>query len=109
MNIHYESLLRLAAIWISASALLMAQVPSHSSSDDDNWDSRFGATVDGEVYAVASAGNDVYIGGNFTAAGGVPAANIARWNGSQWQALGTGADGAVYALTLSDNGVLYAG
>jgi hypothetical protein len=31
------------------------------------------------------------VGGGFTKAGGLPAANIARWNGADWQQLGSGA------------------
>ena len=35
-------------------------------------------------------GPALYVGGSFTAAGGIPANNIARWDGSSWQALGSG-------------------
>lgn len=37
-------------------------------------------------------------GGRFQFAGGVPASNIAYWNGTSWNALGTGTNGAVLAL-----------
>ncbi len=47
-------------------------------------------------------------GGDFTIAGGVACNCIARWDGSQWQALGTGMNGAVRALTVF-NGELVAG
>jgi hypothetical protein len=47
-------------------------------------------------------------GGAFTTAGGVPAARIARWDGSQWQPLGSGLGGIVHALAVY-NGDLYAG
>jgi hypothetical protein len=66
--------------------------------------------VDGSVNAIIlDAGGDLYVGGDFTTAGGNPANNIAKWDGSAWSALGTGLDGAVYALTFDNNGVLYAG
>src|SRR5205823_4896576 len=42
------------------------------------------------VYAIAISGSDVYAGGSFTTAGGVPANHIARWDGSAWSALGSG-------------------
>ena len=43
------------------------------------------------VHAIAVSGSDVYVGGNFTYAGGNPDANsIARWDGSNWHSLGTG-------------------
>ena len=43
------------------------------------------------------AGN-VYVGGSFTQAGGIPAQNIARWNGSGWSSLGAGLNSSVKAL-----------
>ena len=47
--------------------------------------------MDSAVYAAAmdNAGN-LYVGGDFTVAGDVPANNIAKWNGSSWSALGSG-------------------
>jgi len=41
-------------------------------------------------------------GGNFNAAGGVAANYIARWDGSAWQALGSGTNGTVWSLTTWD-------
>src|SRR5262245_7092171 len=57
-------------------------------------------------------GAALYAGGTFTAAGGVPANRIARWDGSSWTALGIGMNGSVSALTVHDDGggpALYAG
>lgn len=51
---------------------------------------------------------ELYAGGMFNSAGGVPAANIARWNGSSWDSVGRGMDTAVRALAVY-NGELYAG
>ena len=42
------------------------------------------------VNALAVSGTNLYAGGCFTTAGGVPANNIAKWNGSAWSALGRG-------------------
>src|SRR6185369_7124215 len=51
---------------------------------------------------LAVSGTDLYVGGNFNAAGGVGLANfIARWNGSAWSALGSGVNFNVYAVALS--------
>ena len=47
------------------------------------------------VDALAVSGTNLYAGGAFTTAGGVPANNIAKWNGSTWSALGSGMDGTV--------------
>ena len=59
------------------------------------------------------SGPALYAGGRFTSAGGVASTyNIARWDGSNWTALGSGAGNSVFALTVFDDGggpVLYAG
>ena len=56
----------------------------------------------------AAPGNTLYAGGAFTNAGGIQANHIAQWNGTNWSALGSGINGAVYALAESGN-TLYAG
>ena len=61
------------------------------------------------VKAVAVMPNgDVIAGGWFYAAGGVPADNIARWNGTVWSPLGAGFSFAVHALLVLPNGDLLA-
>ena len=68
-----------------------------------------GSYPDVFALAVDSLGN-LYAGGNFTSAGGIPANRIARWNGSTtWAALDSGLNGDVYALTTDYSGNLYAG
>jgi hypothetical protein len=42
------------------------------------------------VRALAVLGNNLYVGGGFTTAGGIAATNIAKWNGSSWSALNSG-------------------
>ncbi len=51
---------------------------------------------------------DLIAGGRFSNAGGTSAANIARWDGSAWSALGTGL-GFVTAVATLTNGELVAG
>ena len=72
--------------------------------------------VNGYIYAIAISGNNVYVGGNFTTAGGVGGFNnIACWNTSTntWSTLGTGVAGSnktVYALTVdASTSTLYVG
>lgn len=54
------------------------------------------------------SGPGLYIGATFTMAGGLPASNIARWDGTAWSSLagpsGEGVDGAVQAMTVFDDG-----
>ncbi len=61
----------------------------------------------------SGSGPALYAGGNFTTAGGVTVNNIARWDGTNWTALGGGVSGGgVGSLTVFDDGsgpALYAG
>jgi hypothetical protein len=52
---------------------------------------------------------DLVAGGRFSMAGGLPANNIARWNGSTWSSLGTGTNYGVNALAALPSGDLLAG
>ena len=54
------------------------------------------------------ANGDVYAGGLFTAAGGIAATNIARWNGVNWSPLGGGVSAGVVAIAVNGSQV-YAG
>jgi hypothetical protein len=74
---------------------------------DDNW-SAVGSGLNGSVNALAASGTDVYAAGHFDTAGGIVAANIAKWNGSTWTNLGSGLNSYVYALAMSGSD-LYAG
>ena len=57
----------------------------------------------------------LFTGGFFNHAGGIPANNIARWDGSAWTALGEGITGgpydpnSVYSLAADSRGNIYAG
>jgi hypothetical protein len=65
-----------------------------------------------EVYALVfdPASQLVYAGGDFLSIGGTTARNVARLNGSAWQAMGAGfATGTVRALVLDEASHLYAG
>jgi hypothetical protein len=63
--------------------------------------------IGNSVYNIAISGGDVYVGGEFANAGGVSnTGRIARWDGSQWHALGGGIDnGAVYTVAISGTDV----
>jgi hypothetical protein len=60
------------------------------------------------VNALHADGGDLYVGGAFTDAGGVPAADyLAKWNGTSWSAVGP-LNGAVNAIAMA-GGTLYVG
>ncbi|MGA3141565.1 MAG: hypothetical protein ABSF10_00775 [Verrucomicrobiota bacterium] len=56
------------------------------------------ATVNG----IAVSGNNVYVTGNFTNAGGILATNVAVWNGSSWSAMGSCLASTATALAIGD-------
>lgn len=60
------------------------------------------------INAIAIDGNNVYVGGSFTSAGGVGVQNIARWDGTNWYGMGS-PGGLVYSITARTNGVYAAG
>ncbi|MGE0886034.1 MAG: FG-GAP-like repeat-containing protein [Blastocatellales bacterium] len=62
-----------------------------------------------EVRALTISGNNVYVGGIFSTAGGVVANRIAKWNGSSWSPLGNGVNGQVSAIGISGNDVYVGG
>ncbi|MDF2436721.1 MAG: hypothetical protein K0Q95_1097 [Bacteroidota bacterium] len=60
------------------------------------------------VSAFMAFNGELYAGGIFSIAGGVPANNIAKWNGTSWSAVGGGINGPVSSLIIY-NGELYVG
>jgi trimeric autotransporter adhesin len=44
----------------------------------------------GQVLAMTADGTTLFAGGDFVTAGGIPANNVARWNGSAWDSMGAG-------------------
>lgn len=59
-------------------------------------------------FAVMPTG-DLVAGGLFASVGGVPAQNIARWDGSVWSPLGAGVNGTVAQMAVAPNGDLIVG
>ncbi len=69
----------------------------------------FGGGINAAVLSMDVAANgDLYVAGLFDAAGGVAVDSVARWNGSQWSAVGGGLGSAfVTAVTSSPTGEVY--
>jgi hypothetical protein len=66
----------------------------------------------GRVETIVDAGGGVYyIGGEFVAVGGVLAKNIAKWNGTAWEAMGQGLgeNGGVLDIAVVSGTEVYAG
>ncbi|MBI4932223.1 MAG: T9SS type A sorting domain-containing protein [Bacteroidetes bacterium] len=62
------------------------------------------------VSALSEYNNELYAGGEFNSAGGVPANLIARWNGSLWDSVDAGIYGAnVHAMAVYSNELYVAG
>jgi hypothetical protein len=60
------------------------------------------------VYTLAALNDDIYVGGAFSSAGGVPANNIEKWDGDKWTALGEGANGPIRKIAMNRN-IIYVG
>ena len=113
-----------AVLGVALALVLAAPVPASRAQlgpppgCQPQWLSAFGQRpgVDGTIHAQVvfddGAGPALYVAGEFLAAGSVAAANVARWDGSTWSALGSGVDDVVLALAVFDDGrgpALYAG
>ena len=104
-----------SAMWplVACLTLLNLQELAHSSPatfSDANWSQLSGLPGAGSfVYAavVDSSGN-LYIGGNFGLVDNVLANYVAKWDGTNWSALGSGMNDTVVALAVSGTN-LYAG
>jgi len=76
--------------------------------DGSNW-SDLGSGMNSPVYALAFIGPDLFAGGEFTKAGGVPASGIAMWDGGSWFALDPGTNGLVRSLAVSGSELFMGG
>jgi hypothetical protein len=85
--------------------------------DGTKWDS-VGAGITGNVglnniyvFSLVAYNGNLYAGGIFDSAGGKPASEIAKWDGTKWSNVGAGFNGkylGVYTLAVYDSS-LYAG
>ena len=88
-------------------------VNNFASWDGTQWDALGNTLLAGGssiIAAIVVASNGyIYVGGSFTSIGGVAANNIAYWDGSSWNALGSGLNATCLSLVLHPNGDIYAG
>lgn len=99
----------------NGSAPLSSVAAAAEHPDDIYWDNAFGSSgVVGAIRVVAISGcNDVYVGGKFDGIGGIPARNVARWDGAAWHSLGiddeNGVSGQVNAIAFDGDDVYIGG
>ncbi len=79
-----------------------------------NWSQSTWSALDvglnAEVHALCTYFTDyLYVGGDFTTAGGNAASKIAQWDGSSWESLGSGVNGAVKALATHGDHLIVGG
>ncbi len=78
------------------------QVANNALWNGMRWSDMLAYGAAGEVFALASDNRgypaSLYLGGSFTGVEGTPASNVARFDGTKWEALGGGVDGPVYAI-----------
>src|SRR5436309_2448060 len=84
---------------------------SHRAQAGDCWDDQFSTLgMNNTVRALLRDGaGNLYVGGQFTMAGGAPANYVARWNGTSWSALGAGPPNNAFSLARDASGNLYVG
>ena len=70
---------------------------------DENWYAISG--INALIYSLSVDGSgNVYAGCFFTTAGATNANNIAKWDGNNWSALGSGMSDHVFALAVDSSG-----
>jgi hypothetical protein len=95
----------------SAGGVADTNLIARYSIQNTSWVSIGGGIIGTEVNAitVTDDGINVYVGGNFTQAGNVSVQNVAKWTGSNWQAVGAGLNGTVYDIVILGSDIYAAG
>ena len=83
-------------------------VIDNASNDGTNWSGTIGELTGGlcVIYDIGFLGNDIYVAGVFSRAGGVSSPGLAKWNGNDWSSVGFA--GVALAL-VSDGTNLFVG
>ena len=116
MKTSFLRLARIIAPWFTARSTLALALAlpcvAGATAGDENWDAQFTGTNAPNAFVAALAFGDtnLYVGGAFTTAGGVAVNRIARWDGRQWAALGSGVSGGnVFAIATQGTNVFVGG
>jgi hypothetical protein len=92
-----------------AASPVFAIAPTITDADWTALDSTIFPGITGKVYAIVFRQGNLYIAGEFSAAGNIAARNIVLWDKTNWYPLGSGTDGTIYDIILDANGNIYAG
>ena len=95
-----------------AAAVILSLLPLLALAGGPGWQPGFSTPgLNGSVHRVVQWRGRIFVaGGDFTDAGGQPAADhVARWNGRRWQALGEELNGGVNAVAVAPDGRVYIG
>src|SRR4051794_2059439 len=99
-----------AATWALAGVVPASAVTSGGWSSLGNGGTPRTPALNGRVSVVLPVGQKLYVGGLFTNAGGIAAADYAAvWDGSHWSAIGAGLNGAVTAIAVTGTTVFVGG
>jgi trimeric autotransporter adhesin len=63
----------------------------------------------GGVSSLCIYKGELYAGGAFDSAGGIPANNIAKWDGTNWTQIGSGINGGINAMVVYDDSLYIGG
>jgi hypothetical protein len=98
---------------VGSSPIIVNHVAEWDGADWSKFGGDYGAGLNGPVLAIGRFGEDVFVGGAFTSAGGKAASYVARWDGSQWHPLGVassnGFDGYVRTFEIMDDRLVIGG
>lgn len=120
------------AVYLLSFTLILSLLPAPALAQAPAWDGRLGPPgVDGGgwewfldpisgvvqyydstvINTIAAAGDELFVGGRFSTAGGSPARSIARWSGAGggWAPLGAGVNGTVNAIVIKGDTVFVGG
>ncbi len=97
----------------SGGELISTEMPSCGQFATGHWDQRLvtpgaSGTSPRVVSIQRMPDGSVIAGGGFDAMSGVGARNIARWDGTRWNALGNGLPGEVRSVAVDDRGEVWA-
>jgi len=78
---------------------------------DEQWSSAFAhsADLDGPILSMVMYGEDLIVGGSFSAAGNTTLNGVARWDGVGWRPLGNGIPGAGSCSNYVESLVVFRG